>query len=153
VAGSKGKKRSPRRAGRKAVTRGVTPRAETEEVSPLAVADKRVIVLTHEGDRFRVVLWAAVPAERQPFYAAMQPQGTWNSAYPDADTTEQAKLHSGELAEKVEIYSRQGANNAQAQADLEDLWQGFQNEVTSRNPWNRYGTFWDGTAWTQGGVA
>jgi hypothetical protein len=41
----------------------------------------------------------------------------------------------------------------QYQAELQLRWQAFQDDVTTNNPWNRYGSTWNGTAWVLGGVA
>ena len=53
----------------------------------------------------------------------------------------------------LEVSGRDGASAAQIKADLQARWQTFQNEIANANPWLYYGTFWDGTSWTTGGVA
>ena len=43
--------------------------------------------------------------------------------------------------------------NAQIRTMLQAEFTARQNAVNAYNPWTRYGTLWDGTTWTAGGVA
>ena len=112
---------------------------------------KRVIVLEKQGPgQFRVAYWLAVPASRQPFYA--NPAAT--SQWKDASGAEVAQLQSGEVREVVETYSSEGAPTLSlVQAAFEERWTNLQAETTVYNPWLRYGSYWDGTTWTVGGVS
>jgi hypothetical protein len=115
----------------------------------------RVIVLDKSDlsnqNIFRYVLWADVPPVRQAFYT--QPAATV-SAWKDATVGDNAQLVSGAVAEKVaEIQVAPGTGMPAIQAEIQIRWQAFQDQVTTLNPWNRYGSTWDGTTWVLGGVA
>jgi len=114
---------------------------------------KQIIVLERlPGQRlaFRYALWVNVPAARQSKYT----NPTFISAYKDASLAEQTVLQTGAVAEVVEEVSVEpGTTVAQIKTLLETRWAAFQTEVTAANPWSNYGTFWDGTAWTNAGVA
>jgi hypothetical protein len=116
----------------------------------------RVIILdkgraADEQKIFRYVLWADVPPSRQSFYA--QPAGTV-SAWKDAIAADNAQIVNGSVTEKVDTINGQtGWSMPQYQAELQLRWQAFQDDVTTNNPWNRYGSTWNGTAWVLGGVA
>lgn len=119
---------------------------------------KRIIILENktnpnEGNeaarRFTVVLWADVPLERQGFYAT-----TAVSAWKGASSLENGDLQAGRVAEKRhDVAFRFNISLAEAQANLQTIWQSYQDEITTLNPWNRYGTLWDGTTWTLVSVA
>jgi hypothetical protein len=116
----------------------------------------RVIVLERVEPRtFRYALWADVPLAHQPFYADPALGSAWKGAIA-ADLT---AIRNGEVTERVDVFRAQvaeGATNAAvlaaAQTQLEALWTAFQNEITTRATWNRYGSTWNGTTWTNGGV-
>ena len=116
----------------------------------------RVIILdkgraVEEQKIWRYVLWADVPSARQKFYA--QPTGT-KSAWVDAIQADNDQLVSGAVTEKVDTINGQtGWAMANYQTELQARWQVFQDDVTTNNPWNRYGSTWNGTTWTVGGVA
>lgn len=108
----------------------------------------RVIVLERDAqtDTFRYVLWADVPAARQSFYA--QPAGT-KSAWKDALPADNTNLENGSVAERVDIQRvPPGSTMPQVQAHLETRWNSYQTDINNANPWQRYGTTWDGVAWT-----
>ncbi len=115
---------------------------------------KRIILLDRQpGPRLMVkfVMWVDVPAARQSFYAMRQADG---SAYKEATAAETVALTTGQMAELVdEISVEPGTTIAQVKSQLEARWAAFQAEVNAANPWQNYGTFWDGTAWTNAGVA
>lgn len=115
------------------------------------MAAKRIVVLDRDQNApiFRVLFWAVVPAVRQVFHAA--PDLT--SAWVGASAEENAELASGAMKEVIETISIQpGATLAQMQAQLEARWAAFQAEVNAENRYLRYGTYWDGSAWTGGGA-
>lgn len=98
----------------------------------------------------RYAMWATVPAARQPFYA----NAAFVSAYKDADTNETTALRNGSVTEKVATGTwPSGTSSATIRTNLESIWAAFNTDVQNNNPWNRYGSFWDGTTWTAGGVA
>lgn len=112
---------------------------------------KQVIVLEKlpEANRYRYALWAAVPAARQAFYAS--PDAT--SAFKNASQAELDALKAGSVVERTDVISvAAGTSLATIQAELQATWQRFQDEITSSNPWVRYGTSWDGNNWTPAGV-
>lgn len=115
---------------------------------------KKIIILEHinfpSDQDFRYCLWADVPTARQPYYATP----TFVSAYKDATAEELTALRSGAVVEQVGVIPRQaGATLAQIRTDLIGRFTVFQNSITNYNPYDRYGTSWDGTSWTTGGVA
>lgn len=113
----------------------------------------RVIVLDRPyADVYRYVMWADVPAARQPFYARASAVSAWK----DATGADNTALQNGSVVEKLdELKVPSGSTIGQAQAFLEARWTDYQAKVTAYNPWNRYGTTLsaDGTTWTNGGVS
>ncbi len=114
----------------------------------------RVIVLERVGEpsdmSFRVAFWVVPPAARQAYYADLEA----TSAYADVSAADLAALQAGQIVERVETrFFPEGTTLAQTKTALEQRWQQIQNAANSRNPWVRYGTTWDGTTWTAGGVS
>jgi hypothetical protein len=115
----------------------------------------RVIILERQGDRFGYVLRADVPAGREPFYA--QPE--YVSSASDAADPDLTAIRAGSVTERIsqlELDKQESETVPQAiarvQGQLETMQAVFQAEVTARNTWSRFGTFWDGTAWTVRGA-
>lgn len=118
---------------------------------------RQIIILDRIGypsdDAFRVAFWLDVPVARRPFYA--------NDAFVSAvlgseapDVTELASLRNGAVQEVVEdIFLPAGVTLAQIRTRLIARRTALQAELTARNLWSRYGTFYDGTTWTSRGVA
>jgi hypothetical protein len=101
---------------------------------------------------YRYALWAAVPSARQPFYAI--DQAAFVSQWADALPGDTANFQNGSVTEKIEtIQVPQGTTTPQVKAFLQDRWTDWQTAVTARNDWPFYGTTWDGSTWTAGGVA
>jgi hypothetical protein len=93
---------------------------------------------------FRYVLWAAVPTARQSFYA----NPAFVTTVKDATTAEVAALQSGAVVELQQVGNYvAGTPIASIQADLINKFNAFQAQITATNPWQFYGTSWDGTAW------
>ncbi|MCK9994488.1 MAG: hypothetical protein Dbin4_03008 [Alphaproteobacteria bacterium] len=114
------------------------------------MARLKIIILEKHGDKLSVGLWADVPAARQPFYA----DSTKVSAWRDATADDNAALRSGAVAEKVAHIDLPGAENlAEVKPQLIAMWNSYQQKINDINPWKRYGTTWDGTAWANTGVA
>jgi len=112
----------------------------------------KIIILDKDANDpvYRYLLWADVPAARQPFYA----NASATSAWTDATAGDLAALQNGSVVERQgELRVPSGSTLAQVQAFLQARWSEFQNQVTNDNPWVRYGTTWDGTTWTAGGVS
>jgi len=111
------------------------------------------IIILERGSaptQFRFAMWADVPAARQAFYA--DPTNTRTSAYKDASAGELTALRTGTVVERVEQFSQPGANLAQIKTALEARFVAFQAEVNGANDWQRYGSRWDGTTWTDAGA-
>lgn len=118
---------------------------------------RKIIILDRVGfpsdDAFRVAFWLDVPVARRPFYA--------NAAFVSAvegteapDVVELAALRDGAVSEVVDaVYLPAGTTLAAIRTRLAAHHAVLQAEVTNKNLWARYGTFWDGTTWTNRGVA
>ena len=113
---------------------------------------RNIIILDRPAPNvYRYVLWAAVPAARQPFYAIGQAAAA--SAWKDALPEDLAALRAGAMTEKIDtIQVGAGAPLAEVRALLQARWADWQAAVTARNDWPYYGTTWDGTTWVVGGV-
>jgi hypothetical protein len=96
------------------------------------------------------VLRATVPAARQVYFA--DPNKT--SAYKDASVADITALRAGQILERVASDVITGKTVAQLKATLQQLQTDFQAEVNGQsfNPWQYYGSSWDGTTWTVTGV-
>jgi hypothetical protein len=94
---------------------------------------------------FRVAFWLDVSAPRQPFHA--NPAAV--SAVKDATVAELDAIKAGAVVEEiVTVPARANVNQATLLAALVTRYTARQAEFTARNPWARYGSFWDGSAWT-----
>ena len=125
------------------------------------MASKRIIVLdrlrnkeNQIGDQspqcWNVAFWADVPAARQSFYA----DATLTSAVRNINASDLTAIQNGSVTEMVMVVQvDKGSTLSQMQIILQDLWTAYQAKITAYNPWIRYGTFWDGTSWTAGGVS
>lgn len=95
-------------------------------------------------------LWATVPSNLQIKYAK---ESTWESAYVEATTTELASLRAGATVEKVETTNvPTTVGVATIKTILQNSFTTFQTQVTNDNTYQFYGTFYDGTSWTTGGL-
>lgn len=115
---------------------------------------RKIIILDRVGmpsDRaFRVAFWLDVVAARRSFYA----NANATSAVVGATQAELDALKNGSVVERVEAILRPaGTSQAAMQTTLEARHAQYQQELTDRNPWERYGTSWDGTTWTSVTVA
>lgn len=115
---------------------------------------KKIIVLERRelpSDlNFDVLFWADVPSARQTFYA----NASAVSAYKLASGPEIAAIQSGAVTERVQRYRfPSGTGIVAIQAFLASEFNDFQAHINTYNPWVRYGTNWDGTTWTLGGVS
>lgn len=107
----------------------------------------RIIILDQPDgnpEEYNVVFWADVPAARQVYYA----NAATVSAWKDANGTDLSNLQSGAVVERVGRYHRTpGQSLAQIEASLQSLWTSYQAQINSYNPWQRYGSTWDGSTW------
>lgn len=110
---------------------------------------KQIIVLEKtEAGRFKYAFWAQVPPGRQSFYAGRQTESVWKGASAQENTD----IANGVVVEKVDELALDGLTIQQAQTALVSLFSEFQSKINSFNPWNRYGSYYDGTSWTAGGA-
>lgn len=113
---------------------------------------RKIIILDQVGETgdFRVVFWLDVPVARQRFYA----NAAAKSAFLDATTDETTALQTGAVTEVVERFNRPfGGTLAALRTALIARQAALQADVTNNNPWNRYGSSYDGTTWTAVAVA
>lgn len=115
---------------------------------------KKVIILNRPNPgQYRFILWADVPAARQLFYA----DSTKTSAWINASNADITALRNGSVVEREDIVNVGIGKTVQdIQALLQSTWQDFQNEISATgllNPYQRYGTFWDGATWIAGSIA
>lgn len=98
----------------------------------------------------KYALWADVPAGHQPKYTK---DSSWVSAYDAADAGELAALRSGAVVEKVETTNvASGTPVATIKNILQASFTMFQNQITNETTWQYFGTYYDGTTWTNGGL-
>jgi hypothetical protein len=113
---------------------------------------KKIIVLERTTNNFlgyKYALWADVPIQRQIKYANTGAV----SAYSDISPTELSDLRAGKFTEAVSQGSwPSGTTLNTIKSELQDVWQKFQISVSGNNPWDRYGTNWDGTTWISSGI-
>lgn len=118
---------------------------------------RKIIILDRVGfpsdDAFRVAFWCDVPVARRPFYAdAAFVSAVEGTEAPDV--VELAALRDGAVTEIVEtVFLPAGTTLTTIRNRLAARHTVLQTEVTDKNLWARYGTFWDGTTWTARGVA
>jgi len=117
---------------------------------------KRIIILEQLNAApitYRYLMWADVPAARQPFYAAKQTSMV--SAWKDAAAADNTALQNGSVTERVDIATMApGDTIAAGEARLQAVWTAFQAEINAANPWVHYGTFMDtSSAWNPVSVA
>jgi hypothetical protein len=114
---------------------------------------KKIILLSRRPDEtitLAGIFWLDVSAARQAAYA--NPSAT--SAYKDATGPEIAALQAGQVLE-FSWYREwpPGTGVAAIRAALVNQFNAEQTRLSAQNPWQFYGTFWDGTAWTAAGTA
>jgi len=94
-------------------------------------------------------MWASVPTARQFIYALSAPSV---SAYVSASSTEIAAIKSGAIAEKVQTTNiPTGTSTPTIKGILIDAFTAFQNSINNESTYQYYGTFYDGSTWTNGG--
>lgn len=94
---------------------------------------------------YRYALWADVPAARQKF--CVDAAKTLRVLDPTAQ--ELADFRAGKFLEKIEEQQwRIGTPVADILASLVAAFGAWQQYVNTDNPWDRYGSYWDGTSWT-----
>jgi hypothetical protein len=95
-------------------------------------------------------LWATVPANLQVKYVQTT---DWKSAYSSATTAEIDAIRAGSVTEKVgNTNVPLGTGVPVIKGILLDAFNTFQDSVTNDNRYQYYGTFYEGTVWTTGGL-
>jgi hypothetical protein len=100
----------------------------------------------------RYLMRAAVPSARQAYCA----NPTLQSAYPATPAGDLTALRAGQYVESAVVEEFPGLNVAQIQAALVARQATYQAAITaggSSNPYQYYGTSWDGSTWTPGGAS
>jgi len=115
---------------------------------------KQIIILDRvdepSDNSYNVAYWLTIPPARVAAYA--DPNAT--SRFTQATAAELLAIQNGEIVEYVEKTSFVAGTGIPAiQAALINRFNVLQAAATSRNPWVRYGTTWDGAAWVAGGTA
>lgn len=115
---------------------------------------RKIIQLERTGmpsdQNFRVAMWLDVPVARQSFYA----DAAKTSAVKGATQAEIDAIKAGAIVEVIEVIPKLAAGTvAEWRNDAEALYARRQQELNNRNPYARYGTFWDGATWTPVTVA
>lgn len=108
---------------------------------------RKIIILDQVGDPsdYRVVFWLDVPAARQRFYV----NATAKSAFLDATAPELTAIQTGVVTEIVERFNRpNGTTLTTLRTALAARHVELQTKVADYNPWNRYGSSFDGSTWT-----
>jgi len=114
---------------------------------------KKILVLTKEPNPneivFNYLFWLDVPTNYQSFYV----NSNATSSYRDATTQEVDSLKAGQVYELQgnAVFSKTDTV-ANIKAFLITRFHQEQEILDAKNPWIYYGTFWDGTSWTNGGV-
>lgn len=115
---------------------------------------ERIVILDQVGMpsdlNYRVAFWLDVPTERQKFYA--NPAAT--SVVVGIQAQDLTAIRSGAVKEEVEIIPQViGAPFATVRQAARARAAARQAEFNRDNAFNRYGTYWNGTAWTDVTVA
>lgn len=101
---------------------------------------------------FRAAFWLVVPVARKPFNVS----ANFTSAVVDGSVTgpELTALRDGSVNEIVETFTEPpGTSLPNIKAHLVAEFTARQAELNANNPWQRYGTFYDGVSWTDKAVA
>jgi hypothetical protein len=110
---------------------------------------RQIIILEQPGLpsdlRYHVAFWLSVPAQRQQFVANPDAK----SRVMDITANELTALQDGSVVELIHeaIYPLNTPIGAIG-TDLVARYNEAQAQVNANNPWNRYGTFYDGNSWT-----
>lgn len=111
---------------------------------------KKIIILNKlPNDNFRAAFWLDVPTARQEFYA----DSSIISQYKDISAGELTALRNGSVTEQVEQFGNDVTGSlAAVKTFLISEFNSRQTDVSDLNHWDKYGSFYDGTSWTAGGV-
>lgn len=115
---------------------------------------ERIVILDQVGMpsdlNYRVAFWLDVPAERQKFFA----NPTATSVVVGIQAQDLAAIRSGAVKEVVEVIPQViGTPFATVRQAARARANALQADFNRDNAYNRYGTYWNGTAWTDVTVA
>ena len=113
---------------------------------------KKIIILERQGtvSDCNYCFWLEVPAARQAFYVNTEATST----FKNATIQEIQDIKDGKVKEVTGYKTYEASTTAgQVKADLISMYNSLQDEVDNYNPWIKYGSFWDGSSWTVGGVS
>lgn len=114
---------------------------------------KKIIILERTGEpsdlNFTVIFWLTIPATRKAFFA----KESATSIYKDATPDEIKAIQEGTIQELVINVSYPSKTPlSEITSELTAKFNEQQINLNTYNPFVRYGTFWDGTNWTNQGV-
>lgn len=99
---------------------------------------------------YRFAYWLDIPAARQTFYA----NANAVSAVKDATVAELNAIKAGAILEEIVEFSRPvGTLIATIRQDAVQAYNARQLVINRDNSYNRYGSFYDGTGWTNVSIA
>lgn len=110
---------------------------------------KKIIILERVNEpsdySFKYVFWLDVPLTRQTMYA--NPDAV--SMYKDATVAEIDTIRNGTIYEfSGEAFYPVGTSLSVITSDLIAKFNREQIRINNTNPWVKYGTYWDGSIWT-----
>lgn len=114
---------------------------------------RKIIILERVDEpsdlNFNVVFWLSVKASRQTYNA----DGLKVSIVKDATAQEIQDIKDGKIIEVLEKASFQASTaSADVRTKLVARYNELQADLDAKNPWNFFGTYWDGTVWNSGGA-
>ena len=115
---------------------------------------RRIIILDRIGEpsdfSFKFAVWANVPTERQPYYANAEA----TSEVKNITAEELTAIQNGEISEQIfTAVFPSGTELTTIKDYLIAEAIKYQTLINTKNPWQYYGTYYDGDSWTAGGVA
>lgn len=117
---------------------------------------RQIIVLERTGEqaagspiRYRVAFWPVVPSVRRAFYADATAISQVAKGTDAITAPELTSLRAGEFVEVVEEPQwASGTGVAAIRTDLQARFGILQAELNRDNRYDRFGTAWDGSTWT-----
>ena len=99
---------------------------------------------------YRYVMWLSVPSARQLYFANPAAVSAVSKGPNPATAGELTAIQSGAILEQVETINVIGMTLTQIEAALVTRFNAAQALLNSGsgNPFDHYGSFWDGSSWT-----
>lgn len=116
------------------------------------MATRRIVILERVAEpsdyNFKYILRANNLSKLKDFFKAS------TSLLKDASPDELAEVQAGLVVEIQDIANyKEGTDLLTIEQDLERKLISFQDQINSRNPFKLFGSSFDGTSWTIGGIA